>query len=313
LAGTDISAGRILDLSTSSPNAVQSFPILTPNRSFPRKGGFNDFDGDGIPDLFLMENRGNFRRVLAMLSTDNGPGGVDLNALNASSLVWDGNFGDIAFADLNGDAFRDLVVFDDFGITYQPPYGAVKAVYGFEPLRNPSVQIRPRSPPSPRVKLALTVGGDPQEMKLSGDVTNAFRDQWIPFRSDPEITFTSEEGTKTVRAIFRNNVGRESAMAEDSLVLAPGDPGVVTGTNRLRPGAKASFDCHVKETTRLRARIFDGHGEEVRALLDLTAEPGIVPVVWDGSDIGGGRVDPGVYFLILELHGERVTKKILVE
>ncbi|MBL0059679.1 MAG: FG-GAP repeat protein [Elusimicrobia bacterium] len=147
--GTDISAGRILDLSTSAPNAVQSFPILAPNYSLPGMGGFHDFDGDGIPDLFLMENRGNFRRVLAMLSTDNGPGGFDLNALNASSLVWDGNFGDIAFADLNGDAFRDLVVFDDFGITYQAPYGAVKAVYGFEPLRNPSVQIRPRSPLSP--------------------------------------------------------------------------------------------------------------------------------------------------------------------
>ncbi|MBK8576159.1 MAG: FG-GAP repeat protein [Elusimicrobia bacterium] len=313
LAGSDIAAGGILDLSTTSANAVASYPILDPSYTMTGKAEFGDFDGDGKADLFVMNNRGSSRIVFAMLSTDDAPGGVDLNALHARSLAWEGNFMDIVLADLNGDRFRDLMVFDDFGVPYQPPYGAVKTVYGFEPLRNPTVNIAPRSPPSPRVKLALAVGGDPREMKLSGDVTDAFRDQWIPFHSDPEITFTSEEGTKNVRAVFRNSVGRESEMAEDSLVLASGDPGVVTGTNRLRPGAKAVFDCHVKETTRLRARIFDGHGEEVRALLDLTVEPGIVPVVWDGADIGGGRVDPGVYFLVLELRGERITKKILVE
>ncbi|MBL0059678.1 MAG: hypothetical protein IPP35_11380 [Elusimicrobia bacterium] len=88
---------------------------------------------------------------------------------------------------------------------------------------------------------------------------------------------------------------------------------MITGTNRLRPGTKAAFDCHVTESTRLRAQVFDAQGEEVRPLLDMTVEPGIVPVVWDGADSHGNRVDPGVYFLILELHGERITNKILVD
>jgi hypothetical protein len=185
-------------------------------------------------------------------------------------------------------------------------------IFGFEPLKNPSIRVLDRDPGSKRAILELTVEGEPEEMKLSGDIHDNFRDQWIPYEQRQRISLTSSPGSKTVTALFRIALGRESSPVSIQLDVSTSGPRVVAVTNRLKgAGREAEIDCRVAGG-RLRATVYERGGRRVKTVADEEVS-GVVTVRWDGRNDGGELARPGVYVMALEFDGRIERTEILLE
>ncbi|MBK8576355.1 MAG: FG-GAP repeat protein [Elusimicrobia bacterium] len=291
------------------------YPIVdlrtTTVHTMPTNGGIYDldmvdFDGDASADVFLYYVNG----TSGFLTSDLGLGSQRLGNMTVPSLQW--SLGVLAGGNLGGDAPRDLVGYEDL-LPSEPPYGAVRILYGFQPLKNPSVHIRERSPSSPRVSLELQVDGDPTEVLLTGDVADPFRDRWLPYQASLPVDLSYAEGPKRVQATFRNAVGRQSEPATDTVSLAVGSPGTELFTNVLRRGGHVRFDCSLTSPGHVKAEVFDREGTSIAHLLDEAYGPGVWPVVWDGKNAGGHGVSPGMYVVVLTVNGHAEIHKVIVQ
>jgi hypothetical protein len=306
IEGKDISAGKpVLLQSPGQPNSVTFHFVTLANYVWDMVAG--DFDGDGAADVFPRLQSG----FPGFLTSAVHPGGVPLSGVGPPAMEWGPYFEYAEAGDINGDGFKDLVVYESFGSIY-PPYGALRVMYGFRPLINPSIRAMVENV-SPRVPMVLGVDGNPTEMFLSGDITDNFKEKWIPFKALQEVVLSSTEGTKTVTAMFRNAVGRTSDPISTTVEIRAENSSVITGTNRLRPGGKVAFDCHVTASGSLRARIYNSMGTEVLEMENRPVDPGIYPLFWDGRNAFGAPVGRGVYFLVIEANGGRTKKEILIE
>lgn len=86
--------------------------------------------------------------------------------------------------------------------------------------------------------------------------------------------------------------------------------------NPVRPGAVTTFAYGVPgasgETVHTTLRLYDVRGRVVRSLVDEIVPPGRYQATWNGTDQGGVRVAPGVYFYELVSGAARIQKKALV-
>lgn len=310
VSGSDLASGKpILRQQTGTPESVVFYPIPNETGVSGWKAILADFDADGADDILSFHYLG----MGGILTTDLQPGGISLNDLGSvSSLGWVGNFDLFNVGDFNGDGFRDLVVYEDFNSIY-PPYGALRFLFGFRPLKNPRITVPSMTGDSLRVTVSLSVDGAPTETRLSGDIASEFKDQWIPFRSTQEVVLSPGGGTKTISARFRNSVGRESETVDTQRAVTVEETRVVTDTNRLRVGGRVSFDCHRHSPGVLRGIVYGPRGEEVVELENRWVESGIYPVQWNGTNSHGNRVARGVYYLVIEMGEERMKREILVE
>jgi hypothetical protein len=185
--------------------------------------------------------------------------------------------------------------------------------YGFRPLNNPSVVVRPRAMASSRVDLELGVEGDPTEMRLSGDITDPIKDQWIPYQTRYTVTMSPDDGQKEVRATFRNGFRRESETVTGALARAVTETRTAVVTNRMAAGRTGVVDCHLAEASHVRAEVFTLSGDSIRLLHDASHGPGIVPIEWDGTGSDGRRLAPGVYVFVIDINDSRETHRVLLK
>lgn len=314
VSGADIiSKGPVFTLTPGLANSLtpSSLPIIA-NRSgvwlLPR-----DFDGDGRPDLCVHWSSrapvpaSPYKYEISLILSHSFPTGSPLPEVFAQDSIKFTNTGDeTGLGDLNGDGKSDLIYKSE-------TFPLLNVFYGYRPLENPKIVVLPRGSIQVRVQMELSVDGEPTEMKVSGDITDNFKDQWIPFQPRLEVTFSSEEEAKEVTAQFRNAFGRESEAVSAPWSVAVGNSGVVTGTNLLRRGGLVTFDCPVDASGSLRASVYDSNGELVLDLLNQSVERGVYPVQWDGRNGQGYSVGKGVYFLVIDVNGGRTQKEILVE
>ncbi len=309
----------------STPNTIKNIQLSNPegvHTLIPYSGrAINvqgvralDFDGDGANDFIFspLTTAPDFQ-VMCLLSSQVGVGldrFEDTGADNLS-IAWNGDFDTLASGTLGSDNPRDLVVYESY--SSGPPYGVLRFLHGFQPLLDPSLRIRERSPTSPRVTLELHVEGDPTEMALTGNVADVFRDRWRPYVPSLPVDLTSNEGTKTVHVVFRNAVGRQSEMATDEVVLGAGAPGTETFTNVLSRGNAGRFDCHLKSFGHVEAEVFGRDGAFIVRVMDGDFGPGVWPIVWDGKNAAGEPVSPGMYVMVVTVNGHSDIHKIIVQ
>jgi hypothetical protein len=316
LPGELISDGRSdVELRAGYPGAVTSVSaeVLARYAGYAASG---DFDGDGKADLFIGKTDTIVRTgesvVRAVLTSDMG-GAL---TISTPSITLTGQYLDsLILTDLDGDGLDDVVLSGPPAVRFpsRTPYGEVYIVYGYRPLRHPTLAVASHEPTSRRATLALSVAGDPVEMMFAGDVVDPAPDTWVAFRPDPVVTLSSPAGVKTLRVKFRNRRRRESPWATGASTLSVGEPGVRAVTNRVAPGGAARFDIAMSEASEVRAWVADDGGREVRRLMEGRLETGVSSVVWDGRNGIGDPVAPGVYGLVVEVHGRRTRRSIVVE
>lgn len=277
-----------------------------------------DFDGDGRQDAigvtadFTVFNGFINGYLSSASSAPWTPGGyiptslfVDMNGVGF-------RFSKFALGDLNGDGYDDLIVKRTKTPFGPPPPSQLVIFYGFPLLLNPTIQVTSRPTPA-RAEMTLSVGGEPVEMKLGGDIIDSFRDQWIPFAPTHAVTLSPEPSTKTVTVVFRNSLKRESDLGQTMIALAPNRTGVEMVSNRVRPGGRAVVECPMETTGRLRVTVWTSDGDRVVELADEDRGPGVWTLEWDGKNMDGKRVSPGVYIMKLEINGHVEHKKILLQ
>lgn len=303
--------GVIVDL------AVATTTALTPAEMGvdPRSVRVMDFDGDGKKDLvFLTLDSGVSRlHLLGRLSSD---GGTGIEAFTYTgpenwSFQWDGNWSSLAGGEFRGDSPGDLVAYE--AALHGPPFGYFRFLFGFWPLKNPSLHIRNRSPSGPRVILELGVTGVPTEVQFDGAVNSSFLGRWWPYQTLFPVDLSSPLGSKEVRATFRNRVGQKSDLVSDTVTMSLGASGSEVVANMMAPGEKVRVDCHLESPARVEAEIYSRDGTSMVRLLDEEWGTGVWPVVWDGKNAAGQSVTPGMYILILKVNGHGETHKIIVQ
>src|SRR5262245_29633457 len=85
---------------------------------------------------------------------------------------------------------------------------------------------------------------------------------------------------------------------------------LVTSPNPFHESAR--FALLVSTPGRVRLRVMDFSGREVRVLFDAHAAPGSVEVTWDGRDHSGRRVSPGAYVIVATEPTGTLTRKVLL-
>lgn len=277
-----------------------------------------DFDGDGRQDAigvttdFTAFNGFINGHLSSAFSAAWTPGGfiptslfVDMNGVGF-------RYSKFVLGDFNGDGFDDLIVKRTKTPFGPPPPSQLVIFYGFPLLLHPAIQVTGRPTPA-RADLALSVDGEPVEMKLDGDIVDPFRGQWIPFAPAKAVTLSAAPGPKTVSAVFRNALKRESDRVQETLSLNPSGRGVVVVDNRVQRGGRAVVECTLSRPGRLKATVWTAGGERLKDLVDEERGVGVWTVEWDGTNNAGRRVAAGVYILRTEWNDATDQKKILVQ
>ena len=299
LDGALIAAHPLIDLTPGSPTEQPLIPLEGTH------GGVNilpDFDGDGKADLIARDNYSLSLYLTSTYSTwPTFPPTIDSPALrftSGKSLIGP------ASGDFNKDGFDDLV----FGESW----GSIYVVYGFKPLTHPTLTVESSTVQTVRVMAHPSVDGHPTEMRLSGDIADAFKDQWIPYQTSKNIELTSSAGGKDISVRFRNSFGRESETKTASVTLHVEDHQAEVGNNLVTSDQPARIDCRMNTPGRLKAAVYSRSGQKILDVLDEERGVGIWPVVWNGTNSDGRRVAPGVYVLMVESAGQETRAKVLV-
>jgi hypothetical protein len=303
LEGSLLTPGTRISGDPGDPDYVPPHPVFAAMPSRAQSKG--DFDGDGRADLLLGDN--------LLISSDVLPGPITEITSPSLQFIMPNLMGPPVLGDLNNDGYDDIVICSGFP-DIPNVYGGIYIVYGHRLLRNPSIHIRPRAVPSPHVSLALGVEGDPVDMMISGHISDTFRDQWIPYATTLDVTLSPSEGSKEVKAKFRNAVGRVSTQTTDTWTLAAPTAQVVPLTNWVggQGNVHAEFDCHLPQAGRVRAWVFDPKGVEIKNLIDADQSAGIFTLEWDGTNGAGRKVSPGIYYVVIDSNG-RSQHRVIVE
>jgi hypothetical protein len=134
------------------------------------------------------------------------------------------------------------------------------------------------------------------------DATRSFVDRTVA----PGTTYRYELVVRTRDGDeFRSETATVTT-ADLSLALRQNHP------NPFNPQTTIPFDVPGAGTSRVRLFVMDAAGRLVRTLVDEAMPGGSHAVVWNGRDQRGGAVSSGVYFYVLDVGGERRTRKMVL-
>jgi hypothetical protein len=80
--------------------------------------------------------------------------------------------------------------------------------------------------------------------------------------------------------------------------------------NPFNPQTTIRYD--LPAPAHIRLAIFDVSGRLVRTLVDEQQAPGSREVIWTGRDDRGAAVSSGVYFYVLDVGKQRLTRKLVL-
>ncbi|HEU4928802.1 MAG TPA: FlgD immunoglobulin-like domain containing protein [Candidatus Krumholzibacteria bacterium] len=124
---------------------------------------------------------------------------------------------------------------------------------------------------------------------------------------EPATTYQYELVIRTENGDEYRSQPATVTTAELTLALGQNHP------NPFNPSTTIPFTIPSGDSDRhVKLIVFDTAGRAVRTLLNETKSSGTHSVTWDGRDDGGRMVSSGVYFYVLDVGGDRRTRKMVL-
>jgi hypothetical protein len=73
-----------------------------------------------------------------------------------------------------------------------------------------------------------------------------------------------------------------------------------------------SVILEIQDENLVKVKVYDNTGRLVKSLADDHLLPDTYRLTWDGTDLHGKKLNPGVYFIIAETTGNTITKKVII-
>ena len=73
------------------------------------------------------------------------------------------------------------------------------------------------------------------------------------------------------------------------------------------------IEVGIDEGGEIGVRVYDISGRLVRELMEGEVVGGVYRIEWDGRSVGGDKVSDGVYLIMVELDGDVITKKVILQ
>jgi parallel beta-helix repeat protein len=73
-----------------------------------------------------------------------------------------------------------------------------------------------------------------------------------------------------------------------------------------------SVILEIRDENLVKVKVYDNTGRLVKSLADDHLLPDTYRLTWDGTDLHGKKLNPGVYFIIAETTGNTITKKVII-
>jgi len=272
---------------------------------------WGDYDNDGDLDLFVAVTDGRSSHLLR-----NDGGGV-FTDITESPLFGTGFQAGVANGDFDGDGDLDL---------YVGSYSRKPNLLLRNDLANGNhwieldLQGRESNRTAIGARVEVYTGGNRQIREVSG---------CTGFRSQNALTVHVGLGAATV--IDSIHVRWPNGFRQDTLAI-PADHRFAmtegigpTGVGPARPTADFALAA-VPQPVRAEARVsfvlatasnatlavHDPAGRLVRTLVNGSAAPGLNQLTWTGTDDGGNRLAPGMYFLQLSTPAGSASRRVLL-
>jgi len=155
------------------------------------------------------------------------------------------------------------------------------------------------------VAALLSADGRSVEIGINETLALSFRD---PVGVDPMVGTEGPGDVKQIRSYVLRLEGHyvtlplSSGPVEAKLVGASPNP--------FNPTTTIGFT--ISDASHVEMRIFAADGREIARLIDDGIEAGSHSVRWDGRDARGADVASGVYFVRLDVQGQRTTQRLIL-
>jgi len=72
------------------------------------------------------------------------------------------------------------------------------------------------------------------------------------------------------------------------------------------------IEYQVKDNSKVSLKIYDLYGKVVKTLINCHQTPGSKTLIWDGTDTSGNKLEPGIYFLTIQINGDLLSKQLVL-
>jgi hypothetical protein len=104
-----------------------------------------------------------------------------------------------------------------------------------------------------------------------------------------------------------------SSVPVDPVTVAPPVQLEAPRPNPVNPAHGAvTIGLRLRSAGTARVQVYDVTGRLVAKLWDGPAPAGLVPVLWDGSDLRGRRAGSGVYWVRADVAGETLSRRLVL-
>ncbi|MBI5218578.1 MAG: T9SS type A sorting domain-containing protein [Bacteroidia bacterium] len=127
----------------------------------------------------------------------------------------------------------------------------------------------------------------------------------IDLTSNPQVIQGSDPGTPFSAITFVTNTTSVNSIADNSVHYLSIYPNPVKDVTKIIYTATGRVN-------QVSIKIFDMMGKEITNVYDGIKPTGSFSVNWNGKDIAGNKLSPGMYFCVLQINGKLQERKQLI-
>jgi hypothetical protein len=132
--------------------------------------------------------------------------------------------------------------------------------------------------------------------------------------SSTSVYYSSKEGSTKPELVIQLSSGAQGRASENQEIASRLPARLDLRPNYPNPfNAQTVIEYALPEAAAVRLIIYNIAGQMVRTLVDESQPAGYKRVLWNGADAYGREVSTGIYFFQLQIGGQKLVRKMIVQ